>query len=159
MRWPATSVTMAFFQSGWNAYQRFQRRRLPGITMTLTACTLTFGKARSTAALICILLASGCTSKTYLPCSASTVPFSVTRGVRSTSQALMSAIVTYSSGSADFAADFVARLRAVFVAGASVASVASANGVSSSSLDLAAALAEDLEAVFFAAVFFAADFT
>src|SRR5688572_21763520 len=121
------------------------------MVMTLTACTLTLGNACSTAALICILLASGWTSKMYLPCSASTVPFSVTRGVRSTSHVAMSAMLAYSSLSADFAADLVARLRAVFVAGAASSVVFSASDASESSADFAAALVAALEADFLAA--------
>src|SRR5688572_8650316 len=86
MRWPDSSVTMAFFQSACIEVWRRHRLRLPGTVRTFTAVTFTLGHARSTAALISILLAPGATSKAYLLCSASSVPFSVTRGLRMTSQ-------------------------------------------------------------------------
>src|SRR5919204_3059414 len=81
-RCPARSVTMAFFQARVIPMLRPRRRILPTWRSTLTESTCTFllAKASSTARLIWILLASGATSKTYLPPSPRTVLFSETTG-------------------------------------------------------------------------------
>src|SRR5882672_11096556 len=73
---------MAFFQERVWPTERPRRRSLPVTCTMLTESTCTFllAKASSTAYLIWILLASGATSKTYLPCSPRTVLFSETTG-------------------------------------------------------------------------------
>src|SRR5438034_6249241 len=73
---------MAFFQERVWPTERPRRRSLPVTCTMLTESTWTFllAKASSTAYLIWILLASGATSKTYLPWSPRTVLFSDTTG-------------------------------------------------------------------------------